>query len=960
MWQQEKKESAIASLALWLALATSPITANLLVVEPTLAQSKEAANFPLPASVENGTIVKLEGSASWAAINQSLKENFEKEFSKAKVDVGVNNTADALKAVLDGKIDIAAIARPLTAEEKAQGLEQIRIKREKIAIIVGTNNPFKDSLTAEQFAKIFRGEITDWSELGRTSGKIRFLDRPATSDTRNALRDYPVFQDKEFTAGANAIQLPEDNTSQIIKQLGEDGISYVLAHQVSKLQEVRVLAVNNFLPNNSQYPFSQPLVYVYRKNPSPGIMAFIGFTLAEPGEKSIAAAKSAEASAIAISLLQSFTTPTTASVTSATQTPAKNNNFTNASQFITSLRNNSWLNENPSVLAVFPLFLIAGVGGFLPWWLFGRKKAKLEQIDTEIQANINQPNLETNPPGSDADTIISAVNNGNRTNGTSHLSQGGNVAVLIPQETDSEVETNGHDPSADTNEMVWDIEAPVAVVKSPFPQIPNIPKPSKETAPNTLAESPNTPPQSANNHQDLNALAEFLGVSTEGIDTEDKDKSATSLSELLNLSDEETAAESPNSLSELLNLPEEEITEESTEDTEEPTTSLSQLLGLPAEENNEEPTTSLSQLLGLQPEETTEELPPSLSELIGLQANKNQQKDNVNIPEPVTDQAEVNILDTVSVVEAATKSPSEETPPPEPIAVTAEDLILPETLPVVTEEEEEEEINPISTPPLEISSPQLESKEDLEANSNELPQTVLEEISPALAAISLIPETESEVPIIPDAVVSAEVNSPEVEDIPTEATQVIELLPVSGDSSIVFTPRTPNWAYVSWYVAEPEKQPSISLVVRLYDVTGLDLSYQSPKLVQQYECEEGTHDRYVAIPVGDRDYITELGYVTPNNTWLPIARSGTIRVFRRPSNDLWLITDTEIIIHGATQPGAKVSIDGQNVQLDANGKFQFTVPFIQNTVDYLLTATTANGEQSKTVLKKFSQESSEK
>jgi phosphate transport system substrate-binding protein len=956
MWQQEKKESAIASLALWLALATSPITANLLVVEPTLAQSKEAANFPLPASVENGTIVKLEGSASWTAINQSLKENFEKEFSKAKVDVGVNNTPAALKAVLDGKIDIAAIARPLTAEEKAQGLEQIRIKREKIAIIVGTNNSFKDSLTAEQFAKIFRGEITDWSELGRTSGKIRFLDRPATSDTRNALRDYPVFQDKEFTAGANAIQLSEDNTSQIIKQLGEDGISYVLAHQVSKLQEVRVLAVNNFLPDNSQYPFSQPLVYVYKKNPSPGIMAFIGFTLAEPGEKSIAAAKSAEASAIAISLLQSFTAPTTASVTSATQTPAKNNNFSNASQFITSLRNNSWLNENPSLLAVFPLFLIAGVGGFLPWWLFGRKKAKLDQIDTQIQAKINQPNLETKPPGSDAETIISAVNKGNRTNGTSHLSQGGNVAVLIPQETDSEVETNGHDPSADTSEMVWDIEAPVAVVKSPFPQIPNIPKQPKENTPNTLADSPN-PPQSANNHQDLNALAEFLGVSTEGIDTEDKDKSATPLSELLNLPDEETPAESANSLSELLNLPETEITEESTEDTEEPTTSLSQILGLSAEETNEEPTTSLSQMLGLQPEESAEELPPSLSELIGLSANKNQQKDQVNIPEAVTDQAELNILDTVAVIEAATISTSEETPPPEPIAVTAEDLILPETLPAITAEE----INPISTSSLaEISSPELESQEDLEPISNELPQTVLEEISPALAAISLIPEAEVEAPIISDAVVSAEENTPEVEDIQAEATEVIELLPMSGDSSIVFTPRTPSWAYVSWYVAETEKQPSTILSVRLYDVTGLDLSYQSPKLVQQYECEEGTHDRYVAIPVGDRDYITELGYVTSNNSWLPIARSGTIRVFRRPNNDLWLITDTEIIIHGSTQPGAKVSIDGQTIQLDANGKFQFAVPFIQNKVDYLLTASTPNGEQSKTVLKKFSQESSEK
>ena len=92
--------------------------------------------------------------------------------------MAASSTDEALKSLLDGKIDLAAIGRPLSAAEKAQGLKETPIGREKIAIIVGSDNPFSGDLTFEQFAKIFRGEITNWSELGGAPGAIRFIDRP--------------------------------------------------------------------------------------------------------------------------------------------------------------------------------------------------------------------------------------------------------------------------------------------------------------------------------------------------------------------------------------------------------------------------------------------------------------------------------------------------------------------------------------------------------------------------------------------------------------------------------------------------------------------------------------------------------------------------------------------------------------------------------------------------------------
>ncbi len=131
---------------------------------------------------------------------------------------------------------------------------------------------------------------------------------------------------------------------------------------------------------------------------------------------------------------------------------------------------------------------------------------------------------------------------------------------------------------------------------------------------------------------------------------------------------------------------------------------------------------------------------------------------------------------------------------------------------------------------------------------------------------------------------------------------------VPGESNILLANRTPKWAYASWNIAPADREAmqergANQLVLRLYDVTNVDLSYQNAKIVQQYECEESVSHRYVAIPNSDRDYITEIGYLNLDKEWLLVSRSPIIRVFSRPHKDFWFEADAELIIHGATEPG---------------------------------------------------------
>jgi phosphate transport system substrate-binding protein len=295
--RSEKNVLKLSLVLLTLAFSSRAIAQTL--QPPAIVAQAAAPAFPVPSSVPSGTTVKLDGSGTMTAINQALKQQFEQQFSGSKVEAAANGTEGALQALVDGKIDVVAIGRSLTDEEKAKGLVEAPISREKIAIITSPENPFRGDISFAQFAKIFRGEITDWSELGGVPGKIRMVDRPETNDTRLSLSQYKVFKDATFAPGANTVKVAEDDVASVIKELGKDGISYAIASQVLNQPDVNIVSMHKTLPNDPRYPYSQPRGYVYNKDASPAVQAFLGFAGSPAGQEAITAAKASEANASA-------------------------------------------------------------------------------------------------------------------------------------------------------------------------------------------------------------------------------------------------------------------------------------------------------------------------------------------------------------------------------------------------------------------------------------------------------------------------------------------------------------------------------------------------------------------------------------------------------------------------------------------------------------------------------------
>lgn len=292
----QQKKTVIPLLAL-LALAVTPRLQfdplKTALLPPAAAQTASPPPFSPPQTVARGTRITINGSSQMDTINQALKQRFEQQFAGTNVAITRKSTDAALEDLRQGKVDLVATGRPLTAAEKAEGLVAVPVARHKIAVIVAPDNPFKGSLTIDQFAKIFRGEITDWSQVGGAKGSVRLVDRPETSDTRQAFLNYPVFQKGKFETGANALKLKEDETTAVVQNLGTDGVGYAIADQVLDNPNIRILQLHKTLPTDPRYPFSQPLAYVYRgPAPSPEVQAFLGYALAPESQTVVEAARS--------------------------------------------------------------------------------------------------------------------------------------------------------------------------------------------------------------------------------------------------------------------------------------------------------------------------------------------------------------------------------------------------------------------------------------------------------------------------------------------------------------------------------------------------------------------------------------------------------------------------------------------------------------------------------------------
>ena len=168
-------------------------------------------------SEEKGSVT-TDGSTSMEKVIGALGESFQND-TGITFTYNPTGSGSGIKAVSEGRCDIGLSSRELKDEEKALGLEGTVLAYDGIAIIVNTANPISD-LSVETVAKIYKGEITNWSELGGDDAEIVLIGREAGSGTRDGFESITDTEDvckyrQELTSTGDVITTVSQNPGAI-------------------------------------------------------------------------------------------------------------------------------------------------------------------------------------------------------------------------------------------------------------------------------------------------------------------------------------------------------------------------------------------------------------------------------------------------------------------------------------------------------------------------------------------------------------------------------------------------------------------------------------------------------------------------------------------------------------------------------------------------------------------------
>lgn len=271
---------------------TSP-QATIVTTTPTPTTS-----LNLDTSLPNPTILAIDGSTAMVALVKDLRNGYSQINPNIPSTYGIpdgnpTGSNQGLKNLIDGNVAIAATSRPLKAAEAQAGIQLMPIARDAIAVFVGINNPFKGNLTKDQVRDIYQGKITNWAQVGGANQPIRVINRATTSGTREAFQDIVLLGQGFPPDSPNFITWKQDETTAILRDIGDNGISYATVSQVEKQEIARIVAIDGVVPTDvnavkaGKYPISRSLFLGVKKTTSPVSKQFIEFALSPQGQQII-------------------------------------------------------------------------------------------------------------------------------------------------------------------------------------------------------------------------------------------------------------------------------------------------------------------------------------------------------------------------------------------------------------------------------------------------------------------------------------------------------------------------------------------------------------------------------------------------------------------------------------------------------------------------------------------------
>jgi phosphate transport system substrate-binding protein len=247
------------------------------------------------------TYLQVKGSDTEVNLVQRLAELYMKKDPNASIAVTGGGSGVGIAAIINKTTDLANSSRPMkdseVAKAKANGVNPVGVAFavDGLSVIVNTKNSIKH-LTADQIGQIYRGEVSNWKQIGGPDAAITLYGRQPNSGTFVFFREHIVNGDysnkmNQMNGNAQILEAVKKDAGGI----GYVGIGYVVddagkiapginvleVAKDSRSKPASPLQLENIM--SGAYPITRPLYQYFDKNNQAKVEGFIKFELSPEG-----------------------------------------------------------------------------------------------------------------------------------------------------------------------------------------------------------------------------------------------------------------------------------------------------------------------------------------------------------------------------------------------------------------------------------------------------------------------------------------------------------------------------------------------------------------------------------------------------------------------------------------------------------------------------------------------------
>jgi len=267
--------------------SSSAILAGVVVL--LLAAALVAGCVGSEPSVEQRTI-SVTGSTTVLPVAQIAADAYMDKHRYDEILVSGGGSSVGIKAVGEGTADIGMASRDIKSSEREQypGLVEHVIAVDGIALIVNPENQVS-SLTLDEIKSIYKGEISNWKEVGGSDRQIVVVGRDSASGTREFFYD-TVMNKEEFVRTQqelNSNGAVKQTVAQTPDAIGYVGLGYidttVKAITINKDGTLVEPTTDNV--KNKSYPIARAL-HMYTNGPETGLIKdYLDFLMSAEGQE---------------------------------------------------------------------------------------------------------------------------------------------------------------------------------------------------------------------------------------------------------------------------------------------------------------------------------------------------------------------------------------------------------------------------------------------------------------------------------------------------------------------------------------------------------------------------------------------------------------------------------------------------------------------------------------------------